>query len=419
MDVSHTLSRLGIERKRELLAFLAGPPLAYAAARLFVSLYYGRRLGQDYIYRSPRRSLQLLDSKQRPDQLPYPQDALPGARDVDTPYGNIRVYEWGPEDGRKVLFVHGISTPCIAFAGMAKKLVEEHGCRVMLFDLFGRGYSDCPDTTIYHQDLQLWTSQILLVLTSSKLAWTGSERFTLVGYSMGGGIAAAFTSIFPELVGSLILVATAGLLRPDRIHWTSKLIYGGFMPNFVVDWLVSRRLRGGAPPIPQKGKETWKNKQAGPAKIAESEVPAPHPALTPNSSASLFPDRPGMSIAKAVAWQLDSHPGFLPAFISSIQHAPISNQHERWKLIASRLNAQRSSPDAATQAMGLKEGKVLILLGKQDSVIISKEVEEDATAVLGKDNVDIVNLEGGHDVPVVNSTGCVEAMVKFFNSGKV
>jgi hypothetical protein len=64
--------------------------------------------------------------------LPYPPDVLPGARDVETPYGSVRVYEWGPEDGRKVLLIHGISTPCISLAGIASKLVER-GCRVMLF----------------------------------------------------------------------------------------------------------------------------------------------------------------------------------------------------------------------------------------------------------------------------------------------
>lgn len=65
-------------------------------------------------------------------KLPYPPDALPGARDVDSPYGSIRVYEWGPEDGEKILLIHGISTPSIALTDLAYKLVEK-GCRVMLF----------------------------------------------------------------------------------------------------------------------------------------------------------------------------------------------------------------------------------------------------------------------------------------------
>ena len=45
---------------------------------------------------------------------------------------------------------------------MAKLLVER-GCRVILFDLFGRGYSDAPDPEMYRQDIGLWSSQILLV----------------------------------------------------------------------------------------------------------------------------------------------------------------------------------------------------------------------------------------------------------------
>lgn len=68
-------------------------------------------------------------------ELPYPPDALPGARDVDTPYGSIRVYEWGPEKGDKVLLIHGTSTPSVALAGVANRLVRKGGCRVMLFGM--------------------------------------------------------------------------------------------------------------------------------------------------------------------------------------------------------------------------------------------------------------------------------------------
>jgi hypothetical protein len=65
--------------------------------------------------------------------LDYRADAFPGARDVSTPYGSIRVYEWGPETGPKVLFIHGISTTCMTLGKLAHSLVNEKGCRVMLF----------------------------------------------------------------------------------------------------------------------------------------------------------------------------------------------------------------------------------------------------------------------------------------------
>lgn len=383
-----------------LANFVITPYLAYRLAHRVLQELDPERIP---IYTAPRPP-----STQDLAKLPYPPDCLPGARDVDTPYGNIRVYEWGPEDGRKVLFVHGISTPCIAFAGLAKRLVEQHGCRVMLFDLFGRGYSDAPNPETYRQNIQLWTSQILLVLSSSDLNWM--EGFALVGYSLGGGIGAAFTSYFPKLVKSLVLIAPAGLLRPNQVHWTSKLIYGGMMPDSVVTWLVRKRLSGGQPEKTEGEKPT-----TTPGQTAAAETPE-HPAHMPNSTAALFADRPGISVAKAVGWQVDAHPGFVPAFVSSIQHSPISGQHARWQLIGSRCAAQRAGSGATGQSDGrLREGKVLILQGATDNVIVTKEIVEDASEALGKENVRIEVLEGGHDVPIVNAEGCAQTIADFWS----
>jgi hypothetical protein len=71
-------------------------------------------------------------SKEDLKGIAYQPDHFPGARDVVTPYGNIRVYEFGPEDGRKVLFIHGISTSCMTLSDIAMPLSLK-GCRVMLF----------------------------------------------------------------------------------------------------------------------------------------------------------------------------------------------------------------------------------------------------------------------------------------------
>ena len=420
MDLASAWKGLGLRDRRNLYIALTAPLVGITAISLVKSLTSAR--ARPNAIPSPRKALQLL-SGQDLDDLPYPPDALPGARDVDTPYGNIRVYEWGPEDGRKVLFLHGISTPCIAFAKMAQLLVER-GCRVMLFDLFGRGYSDAPDPRLYRQDIGLWTSQVLLVLSSSRLAWTGTDKFTMVGYSMGGGISATFTSYFPEFVESLVLIAPGGLLRPSRISRSSKLLYGNLLPAFVVTYFVGQRLRGGSgvpPGVGGKAKPLGKSPIA-PAKAAEAEIPDEedhgHPANARDSAAPMFPDRPKLSIAKAVAWEVDAHPGFLPSFISSIKYAPVSYEHERWKLIGSRCSARKASsgPD---KAPGLNEDKVLVILGAQDPVIIADETEEDATAALGKENVKVVRLEGAHDVPVVNSHGCVDAIAEFWNDSPV
>lgn len=72
------------------------------------------------------------DSKS--DQV-YPPHRYPGARDVVTPFGTIKVFEWGPEDGEKVLLMQGIGTPSLGYAGIANELVA-NGYRVMTFGQF-------------------------------------------------------------------------------------------------------------------------------------------------------------------------------------------------------------------------------------------------------------------------------------------
>lgn len=115
------------------------PLLALTGAASFTLGLLARSICSDKhtegkVLASPRTTLlpRLSDAEIR--ALPLPADVLPGARDVSSPYGSVRVYEWGPEEGPKVLFVHGITTPCVSLGGVAHALADR-GCRVMLFDL--------------------------------------------------------------------------------------------------------------------------------------------------------------------------------------------------------------------------------------------------------------------------------------------
>ncbi|KAK5113619.1 hypothetical protein LTR62_003246 [Meristemomyces frigidus] len=420
MDLIPLLTRhLNLNDKRTLYIALTTPIIGYLAFQTLTTLLTSSKSNgshsQHNILESPRKVLHSL-SPQELDELPYPSDALPGRRDVETPYGSIRVYEWGPMEGRKVLFVHGISTPCIAFAPVARLLVS-HGFRVMLFDLFGRGYSDTPDPTLYPQNIGLFTSQILLVLASSPLSWTGTagERFTVIGYSLGGGIAAGFTSFLPHMIESLVLIAPSGLLRHRHISRSSRWLYGGLLPRWLVNYYVRKRIGGDPEPRPRPPQKLQSSSTLPllPVQAIKSEMPTDHPALAPDSSAPLFPDRPWISPASIVNWQLNSHPGFLPAFISSIQHAPIRDQHERWRIMGRRQGKASRKTDKGQFGNSLKEGKVLVLLGRQDEVILAEEVGEDAREAFGEENVEVVVLEGGHDVPIVNARGCVDSILGF------
>lgn len=125
------------------LKFLAlGAVASVGLTTILTSQYYGNLHQPCRIIDSPLPYIRKNLTKQQQDRLPYAPDALDGARDVATPFGSIRVYEWGPEDGRKVLLVHGISTPCIALVGLAEGLVAK-GCRVMLF-------GECCFSTLHH-----------------------------------------------------------------------------------------------------------------------------------------------------------------------------------------------------------------------------------------------------------------------------
>lgn len=315
------------------------------------------------------------------------------------------------------MFVHGISTPCISLAALAQRLVETHGARVLLFDLFGRGYSECPDPAEVPQDGKLWASQIAFVLgdaSSTGLSgdWWGG-KVTVVGYSLGGGIAVDFASWFPQAVEGLVLIAPAGLLRGERVAFWSRVVYGGWLPRRMVEGLVGRRLVGGG-----KEKQPEETK-VGILEGAEAERPDDGDGDEDGDvggRGGLFSGNPPFNVSTSVAWQVDSHPGFVAAFISSIQNSPISGQWERWRCVWYRLNAQREKPDDPEAAReGFREGKVLMLLGKDDSVIVADEIGVDAVEALGQDNVKVEVLEGGHDLPIAGVEACAKAIGEFYD----
>ncbi|KAH6651104.1 Alpha/Beta hydrolase protein [Chaetomium tenue] len=376
---------------------------------------------QPKVIRSPLRSVLPRLSQDEFDKLEYKPDSFPGARDVETPYGSIRVYEWGPLTGEKVVFVHGISTSCITLTKLANALVEEKGCRVMLFDLFGRGFSDNP-ADLPHDD-RLYTTQILIALASSPdLSWTGPQAFRLIGYSLGGGIAAHFAAAFPHLVSSLVLLAPAGLIRPESFGTLTRIIFtSGLVPPRVLTWLTRRRLRR---PIRSSGKRG----KAAAAAAANSTTstpsgtpnpntntnPNPHPsstttpkpdpvtaALTETTPLIPSPTTPATDpdsttlpqrVLRTVHWQLLHHTGFVPAFISCIQHATslMTDQHATWRQLGSRAR-----------------GSTVVVLGADDEIIDPAEYEADALGLVGGGReeggrVVWAVVEGGHDFPMTS-----------------
>ncbi|WP_245866907.1 alpha/beta fold hydrolase [Oceaniglobus roseus] len=115
-------------------------------------------------------------------------------------------YRWqGRVGGPVAVCVHGLTTPHQVFDRIVAGLVAD-GCRVLAYDLPGRGLSAAADRI---QDRAFFTTHL-----ADLLAHQGVGRVDLlIGYSMGGAIATCFAADRPDRVGHLVLLAPAGLFH--------------------------------------------------------------------------------------------------------------------------------------------------------------------------------------------------------------
>ena len=113
-------------------------------------------------------------------------------------------YRWlGAETGPVAVCVHGLTTPSVVWGPVAEGL-GKMGYRVLVYDLYGRGFSDRPKGD---QDSAFFTRQLDELLADQGV----EEKITLLGYSMGGAIAAGFAGQRTERICQLVLLAPAGM----------------------------------------------------------------------------------------------------------------------------------------------------------------------------------------------------------------
>ena len=116
----------------------------------------------------------------------------------------ITHYRWiGPVRGPVAVCVHGLTTPSMVWDAVARGLALM-GFRVLVDDLYGRGYSDRAPGL---QDQDFFIRQLDDLLASQGI----TEDVTLLGYSMGGAIVTAYAARNPGRVLRLILLAPAGM----------------------------------------------------------------------------------------------------------------------------------------------------------------------------------------------------------------
>ena len=118
--------------------------------------------------------------------------------------------------GPVVLFIHGILGSQRQWSHLVDKMDDDH--RVIVPDLFGHGESAKP--------LGDYSLSSHAATMRDLLDHLGIERVTLVGHSLGGGIAMQFYYLFPERVHRLVLVASGGLGREVNLILRSATLPG-------------------------------------------------------------------------------------------------------------------------------------------------------------------------------------------------
>lgn len=163
-----------------------------------------------------------------------------------------------PQGAAAILFVHGLMSSSQTWAEQAERLTGRF--RVIAPDLFGHGASAKPPG-----DYSLGAHAATL---RDLLDGLDVPRVTVVGHSLGGGVALQFAYLFPDRVEALVLVSSGGLGKE-----VNPLLRAAILPGseFVLPLVASGWLHGvgdtalrywgrlGLPPISPSSDEAWRN----------------------------------------------------------------------------------------------------------------------------------------------------------------
>ncbi|WP_320240992.1 alpha/beta hydrolase [Cognatiyoonia sp. IB215182] len=104
-----------------------------------------------------------------------------------------------------LICIHGWSTSSYVWEPL-RPFLRKQGYRLLTYDLYGRGFSDRPRVS---HTAELYTCQLTQLLNRLDLA---DKKLNVLGYSMGGAIAARFVSQRLASVDRLLLLAPAGMV---------------------------------------------------------------------------------------------------------------------------------------------------------------------------------------------------------------
>lgn len=121
--------------------------------------------------------------------------------------------------GPVVLLIHGIGDNSTTWAAIQTRLAERF--TVIAPDLLGHGQSEKPHGGDY--SVAAYANRMRDLLHVLDI-----ERVTVIGHSLGGGVAMQFAYQFPQLVERLVLVGTGGVTKDVNflLRWASLPVGG-------------------------------------------------------------------------------------------------------------------------------------------------------------------------------------------------
>ncbi len=153
----------------------------------------------------------------------------PEGRFVEVGARRIHYHAAGPEDGPKVVFLHGSGPGASGYSNYRRNYphLVQSGFRVLIPDTVGFGYSDKPKDVDY-------TLDFVAGCLSGFLDALRIDRCALIGNSHGGALALRTALSFPDRVSHLCLMAPGGLEEREaymKMEGITAMMQAFFQPG--------------------------------------------------------------------------------------------------------------------------------------------------------------------------------------------
>jgi non-heme chloroperoxidase len=136
----------------------------------------------------------------------------------------LHVREWGPEDGRPILLIHGWSQNHLCWAKQYESTLADE-FRLVAYDLRGHGMSEAPREPEHYTDADLWADDVAAIVDR-----LGLDQVVLVGWSYGAFVICDYVRRYgQERIAAIEFVEGAVKLGEAAF---GTLIGPGFLDHF-------------------------------------------------------------------------------------------------------------------------------------------------------------------------------------------